>query len=94
MNIEINTQKRTEECVREGTSHLTTLKSDTEIGMAEKVQPWDQANRRQKLDLVWRNRQKISQIINAYLYLPLFLLIILCSGLSGRVVHFKQFIMC
>jgi hypothetical protein len=30
-----------------------------------------------KLGLVWRNRKKISQIINAYLYLPFFLLIIL-----------------
>jgi hypothetical protein len=38
----------------------------------------DQANRRQKLDLVWGNRKKISQIINAYLYIPGFLLIILC----------------
>jgi hypothetical protein len=28
----------------------------------------------------WRNRKKISQIINAYLYLPFFLLIILCFG--------------
>jgi hypothetical protein len=39
---------------------------------------WDQANRGQKLGLVWRNRKKISQIINGYLYLPLFFLIILC----------------
>jgi hypothetical protein len=31
-----------------------------------------------KLGLGWRNRKKISQIINAYLYLPFFLLIILC----------------
>jgi hypothetical protein len=30
-----------------------------------------------KLGLVWRNRKKISQIINAYLSLPFFLLIIL-----------------
>jgi hypothetical protein len=35
------------------------------------------ANRRHKLGLVWRNRKKISQIINDYLCLPLFLLIIL-----------------
>jgi hypothetical protein len=32
-----------------------------------------------KLGLVWRNRKKISQIINAYLYFPFFLLIILWS---------------
>ncbi len=31
-----------------------------------------------KLGLVWRNRKKISQIINDYLYLPFFLLFILC----------------
>ncbi len=47
--------------------------------MAEKVQPWDQANRWQKLGLVCRNRKKISQIFNAYLYLPFFLLTILWS---------------
>jgi hypothetical protein len=35
------------------------------------------ANRRQKLGLVWRNRKKISQIINDYLCLPFFLFIIL-----------------
>jgi hypothetical protein len=35
-------------------------------------------NRRQKFGLVWINRKKISQmLINAYLYLPFFLLIIL-----------------
>jgi hypothetical protein len=42
-----------------------------------KVKPWDQANRQQKLGLVWRNRKKTSQIINAYLYLPFFFLIVL-----------------
>jgi hypothetical protein len=45
--------------------------------MAEKSS-WDQANIRQKLGLVWRNRKKISQIIKDYFYLPFFLLIILC----------------
>ncbi len=39
---------------------------------------WDQANRRQKLGLVWRIRKKISQIIKDYFYLLFFLLIILC----------------
>ncbi len=38
---------------------------------------WDQANRGEKLGFVWRNRKKISQIINDYLSLPFFLLIIL-----------------
>jgi hypothetical protein len=38
---------------------------------------WYQANRGEKLDLVWRNGKKISQIINDYLCLPFFLLIIL-----------------
>jgi hypothetical protein len=37
----------------------------------------DQANRWQKLGLVWRNIKKISQIINANLFLPFFLVIIL-----------------
>jgi hypothetical protein len=39
---------------------------------------WDKANRGQELGLVWIKRKKISQIINDYLYLPFFLLIILC----------------
>jgi hypothetical protein len=38
---------------------------------------WDQANRRQKLGLVWRIRKKISQIIKDYFHLLFFLLIIL-----------------
>jgi hypothetical protein len=46
--------------------------------MAE-MSSWDEANRRQKLGLVWRNEKKISQIIKDYFYLPFFLLIILCS---------------
>jgi hypothetical protein len=50
--------------------------ADFETGMAEKSN-WDQANIRQKLGLVWRNRKKISQIIKDYFYLPFFLLIIL-----------------
>ena len=38
-----------------------------------------------KIGLVWRNGKKISQIINDYLYLPFFLLIILCPMRSyGR----------
>jgi hypothetical protein len=49
--------------------------------MAEKSS-WDQANSRQKLCLVWRNRKKISQIIKEYFYLPFFLLIILCYNTS------------
>jgi hypothetical protein len=50
--------------------------AEIESGMAEKPS-WDQANRLQKLGLVWRNRKKISQIIKDYFYLPFFLLIIL-----------------
>ena len=38
-----------------------------ETGMAGKSS-WDQADRREKLGLVWRNRKKISQIIKDYLY--------------------------
>ncbi len=50
---------------------------EIETGIAEKSS-WDQANSRQKLGLVWRNRKKISQIIKDYFHLPFFLLIILC----------------
>jgi hypothetical protein len=50
--------------------------AEIETGVAEKSSS-DQANRRQKLGLVWRNRKKISQIIKDYFYLPFFLLIIL-----------------
>ncbi len=43
---------------------------------------WDQADRGEKLDLVWRNRKKISQIIDDYLFLLFFLLIILWLWLN------------
>jgi hypothetical protein len=45
--------------------------------MAEKSSPGTRQTDGKKLGLVWRNRKKISQIINAYRYLPFFLLIIL-----------------
>jgi hypothetical protein len=51
--------------------------AEIETALAEKSSR-DQANIRQKLGLVWRNRKKISQIIKDYFYLPFFLLIILC----------------
>jgi hypothetical protein len=47
---------------------------------------WEQANRRQKLGLVWRIRKKISKIIKDYFYLPFFLLIILWSKGSFYVL--------
>jgi hypothetical protein len=47
----------------------------------------EKAYRLKKLGLVWRNRKKISQIINAYLYLPFFLLIILWCEVSGCIGH-------
>ncbi len=50
--------------------------AEIDTGLAEKSS-WDQANIRQKLGLVWRNRKKSSQIIKDYFYLPFFLLIIL-----------------
>jgi hypothetical protein len=50
--------------------------AETETVIAGKSS-WDQANRRQKLGLVWRIRKKISQIIKDYFYLPFYLLIIL-----------------
>ncbi len=63
-----------------GTAHLATVKSkinshskdtaEIETGMAEKSSLGTRQTdgRRQKLGLVWRNRKKIIQIINAYLY--------------------------
>jgi hypothetical protein len=46
---------------------------------------WDQSNRGGKLGLVWRKRKKISQMINDYLYLPFFLLIISCYILEPHI---------
>ncbi len=44
------------------------------------------ANRLQKIGLVWWNRKKINQIINDYLCLPFFLLIILCLILTFQLL--------
>jgi hypothetical protein len=55
---------------------LTTFRHCRESEVAE-LSSWDQASRGEKLGLVRRKRKKISQIINDYLYLPFFLLIIL-----------------
>jgi hypothetical protein len=52
--------------------------AEIETGIAEKSSP----GTRQKLGLVWRIRKKISQLINAYLHLPFFLLIILWFNVS------------
>ncbi len=57
---------------------------ENETGIAEKSS-WYQANRQQKLGLVWRNRKKICQIIKDYFYLPFILLIILCPHYSTIV---------
>ncbi len=64
---------------------------EIETGMAEKFMR-DQANIRQKLGLVWRNRKKISQIIKDYFYLPFFLLIILCPHVSLSTFCYKSFL--
>ncbi len=59
--------------------------AEIEIGMAEKSSyRTRQANIRQKLSLVWKNRKKISQIIIDNFYLPFFLLFILCFKVSAR----------
>jgi hypothetical protein len=55
-------------------SYRDTAETETEVA---ENSSWDKANRGEKLGLVWRNRKKISQIINDYLCLPFFLLIIL-----------------
>jgi hypothetical protein len=67
-----------------GSKYICKIPSDTaetESEVAEKSS-WDPAKRREKLGLVWRNRKKISQIINDYLCLPFFLLILLWCPLS------------
>ncbi len=65
--------------------------AEIETGVAEKSSS-DQANRRQKLGLVWRNRKKISQIIKDYFYLPFFLLIILwCIVITIRFDSARKF---
>ncbi len=48
---------------------------------------WTQANRRQNLRLVWRNRKKISQIIKDYFCLSFFLLIILWLWRTQNIVR-------
>jgi hypothetical protein len=52
--------------------------------MAEKSSR-DQANRRQNLGLVWRNRKKISQTLKDYFFFPFFLLIILWPKQTGTL---------
>ncbi len=83
-----STGKGFEECVREETTQLATLKSKkykmiTFLKTLQRLkQEWHKSlalgpgKQTVKLGLVWRNRKKISQIINAYLYLPFFLLIV------------------
>ncbi len=93
LNIEINILKGFkwyEKCVRKGIAHLATLKYLSIYKLITFVKTlqrlkleWQKSpagtrqTRRQKLGLVWRNRMNISQIINDYLCLPFFLLIIL-----------------
>jgi hypothetical protein len=57
--------------------YLSSDTTETEYEITE-MSSWGQANRGEKLGLVWRNRKKFSQIINDYFCLPFFLLIILC----------------
>ncbi len=80
-------------CRSNETSHASQFKwldntfketAEIETGMAEKSS-WDQANRRQNLGLVWRNRKKISQIIKDYFCLPFFLFIMLWRGVGNSV---------
>ncbi len=64
---------------------ITFKKKETaeiETGMAGNSS-LDQANRQQKLGLVWKIRKKISQIIKDFFHLPFFLLIILWVWGSG-----------
>ena len=64
--------------------------AQTESEIAE-MPSWDQANRGKKLGLIWRNKRKISQTINDYLFLPFFLLIILWGDLRhAHLLHFLE----
>jgi hypothetical protein len=56
--------------------------AEIETGMAEKSS-WDQANKRQKHGLVWRNRKKISQIIKDHFYFLVSLIILWARAMSG-----------
>ncbi len=58
---------------------------ETESEVAE-MSSWD---RWEKVGLVWRNRKKISQIINDYLYLPFFLFIILWLQYTAKTQYRK-----
>jgi hypothetical protein len=63
---------------------LTTFrhcKAKTESEIAE-MSSWGHAtyNRGENLGFVWRNRKKISEITNDYIYLPFFLLITYFMG--------------
>jgi hypothetical protein len=67
---------------------IDNLPKDTaeiETGKAEKSSPGTRQTERQVFGLVLRNRKKFSQIINAYLYLSFFLLIILCVDVIWRM---------
>jgi hypothetical protein len=106
MNIEINIysiRKRFEECVREETVHLATLKSKKiykliaflktlqRLEQELQVSPaLDQANRGQKLGLVWRNRKKFSQMINAYLYITFLIILWIWTTDSDLEAYTKQ----
>jgi hypothetical protein len=48
---------------------ITFLRTPQRLNPYRKVQlGWDQANRGQKLGMVWRNRKKMSQIITDYTF--------------------------
>jgi hypothetical protein len=78
-----------------GTTHLATLKSKKLMAFLKTLQRYVVTGMTEKSSLgtrqtdgkilvwVWRNIKKISQIINAYLYFPYFLLISLCTYLSN-----------
>jgi hypothetical protein len=74
--------KRIENLLLKRLQKLKQETAENETDMAEKSR-WDQANRRQKPGLVWRNRKKISQIIKDYFYLQFLLLFIFMIGGVG-----------
>ncbi len=96
MNIEINiftVLKKDLKNMSWGTAHLSTSKfksikvdslpidtAEIETGMTAKSSPGTRQTDAKNLVWFWRSRKKFSQISNTFLYLPFFLLIILCPN--------------
>jgi hypothetical protein len=52
---------------------------------------WDQANRGEKLGLVWRNRRKLARLSIIVLLIILCILLLTRTGEGGKVVGFEYY---